>query len=167
MNGQPTQESWAALGGDISTGEFGSLLRSLLQNPDSDFQFIKEDRVGGAPAAEYAFHISRAQSDWKILSDYQFVVPEYSGRIWFDRSSNRILRIERAAEGIPSAFPLRSVEVDVTFGEIKLGSSDTYLLPLQAETRVCVRDRQECRRKTIDFRDYRKFTAESKILSEQ
>jgi hypothetical protein len=158
---------WAELGGDISTGEFGSLLRSLLRNPDSDFHFIREDQVGGAAAAEYAFRISRAQSDWKILSDDQFVVPEYSGRIWFDRSSNRILRIERAAEEIPSAFPLRSVEVDVTFDEIKLGSSDTYLLPLQADARVCVRDRQECSRKTIDFRDYQKFRAESKILSGQ
>jgi len=163
VNGQPSQKSWAELGGDISAGEFGSLVRSLLRNPAADFHFIKEDQVGGAAAAEYGFHISRAQSDWKILSDYQFIVPGYTGRIWFDRSSYRVLRIERAAEGIPSAFPLRSVEGDVAFGKIKLGSSDAYLLPVQAETRVCVCDRQECSRKTIDFREYRKFTAESKI----
>jgi hypothetical protein len=167
LNGQPTPKSWAELGGDVSTGEFGSLLRSLLRNPDSDFQFIKEDQVNGVAAEEYGFHISHAQSDWKILSDYQFIVAQYSGRIWFDRSSNRVLRIERTAEGIPSAFPLRSVEGGVTFGEVRLGSSDTYLLPLQAETRVCIRDRQECSRKTIDFSNYQKFTAESKIVPEQ
>jgi hypothetical protein len=111
--------------------ESGGLLRSLLANPDSDFQFI---------------------------------VPEYSGRIWFDRTSNRVLRIERVAEGIPSAFPLRSVEADVNFGEVRLGESGAYLLPVQAETRVCIRDRRECSRKTIAFRDYRKFAAESKIV---
>jgi hypothetical protein len=163
VNGQPTQQSWADLGGDVSTGEFGSLLRSLLANPDSDFQFIQEDRIGGVAAQEYDFHITRAQSDWKILSDYQFIVAQYSGRIWFDRSSKRVLRIERTAEGIPSAFPLRSVEGGVNFGEVRLGSLDTFLLPLQAETRVCIRDGQECSRKTIDFSDYHKFTAESKI----
>jgi VWFA-related protein len=167
LNGQPTQKSWAELGGDVSTGEFGSLLRSLLQNPDSDFKFIKEDRIDGVAAEEYGFHISRAQSDWKILSDYQFIVAQYSGRIWFDRSSNRVLRIERTTEGIPSAFPLRSVEGDVTFGEVRLGSLDIYLLPLQAETRVCIRDREQCSRKTIDFSNYQKFTAESKIVPEQ
>jgi hypothetical protein len=167
LNGQPTQKSWAELGGDVSTGEFGSLLRSLLQNPDSDFNFIKEDRIDGVAAEEYGFHISRAQSDWKILSDYQFIVAQYSGRIWFDRSSNRVLRIERTTEGIPSAFPLRSVEGDVTFGEVRLGSLDIYLLPLQAETRVCIRDREQCSRKTIDFSNYQKFTAESKIVPEQ
>jgi hypothetical protein len=164
VNGQSTQKSWAALGGDVSTGEFGSLLRSLLANPDSDFQFIKEDPVDGVAAAEFSFHVSRAQSDWKILTDYQFIVPEYSGRIWFDRISNRVLRIERMAEGIPSAFPLRSVEADVNFSEVRIGESGAFLLPVQAETRVCIRDRRECGRKTIAFRDYQKFTAESKIL---
>ena len=163
VNGQPSQKSWAELGGDVSTGEFGSLLRSLLRNPDSDFKFIQEDQLNGVPAQVYGFHISRTQSDWKILSDYQYIVPEYSGRVLFDRSTSRVLRIERKAEGVPSAFPLRSVEGDVNFGEVKLGPSDVYLLPSQAETRVCVRDRQDCSRKTIDFRDYRKFTAESTI----
>jgi hypothetical protein len=119
--------------------------------------------LNGVAAQVYGFHISRTQSDWKILSDYQYIVPEYSGRIWFDRSSSRVLRIERKADGVPSAFPLRSVEGDVNFAEVKLGPSDVYLLPLQAETRVCVRDRQDCSRKRIDFRDYRKFTAESTI----
>jgi VWFA-related protein len=163
LNGQPTQKSWVELGGDVSTGEFGSLLRSLLRNPDADFKFIQDDQLNGAAAQVYGFHVSRTQSDWKILSDYQYIVPEYSGRIWFDRSSGRVLRIERKAEGVPSAFPLRSVEADVNFGEVKLGPSDVYLLPLQAETRVCVRDRQDCSRKKIDFQDYRKFTAESTI----
>jgi hypothetical protein len=166
LNGRPTQKSWAELGGDVSTGEFGSLLRSLLRNQDSDFKFIKEDRIDGVAAQEYGFHISRAQSDWKILSDYQFIVAEYSGRIWFDGASNRVLRIERTAEGIPSAFPLRSVQGDVTFGEVRLGSLDIFLLPLQAETRVCIRDREQCSRKTIDFSAYQKFTAESKIVTE-
>jgi hypothetical protein len=48
-----------------------------------------------------------------------------------------------------------------------LGSLDIYLLPLQAETRVCIRDREQCSRKTIDFSNYKKFTAESKIRVEQ
>jgi hypothetical protein len=48
-----TQKSWAELGGDVSTGEFGSLLRSSLANPDSDFQFIQIDGV--LAAQEYAF----------------------------------------------------------------------------------------------------------------
>jgi hypothetical protein len=82
---------------------------------------------------------------------------------WFRRDSNRVLRIERAAEGIPSAFPLDIVEGAVDFGEVRLGSSGPYLLPMHAETRVCVRDRRQCSRKSIEFRDYHKFTGDAKI----
>jgi hypothetical protein len=104
-----------------------------------------------------------AQSDWKILSDYQFIIPRYSGRVWFNGDGNRVLRIERKAEGIPSELPLGSVEAEVNFGEIRLGSSQTYLLPAQAATRVCIRDQHKCSRKTIEFREYKQFTGESKI----
>jgi hypothetical protein len=114
-------------------------------------------------AREYSFRINRAESDWKILSDYQYIIPQYRGRVWFDRQGNRVLRIERAAEGIPSAFPLSSVESEVNFSEIRLESSQTYPLPVQAETRVCIRDRRRCSRKTIDFLDYRRFIGDSKI----
>jgi hypothetical protein len=162
VDGKPTKKSWPELGGDISTGEFGSLLHSLLTK-DARFQFIKEDCLNGVAAREYSFRINRAESDWKILSDYQYIIPQYRGRVWFDRQGNRVLRIERAAEGIPSAFPLSSVESEVNFSEIRLESSQTYPLPVQAETRVCIRDRRRCSRKTIDFLDYRRFIGDSKI----
>jgi len=163
VNGKPTQKSWPELGGDISKGEFGSLLHSLLANQGAQFQFVKEDSVNGVAAREYSFRINRAQSDWKILSDYQYIIPQYRGRVWFDRDGNHVLRIERTAEGIPAAFPLNSVEAEVDFGEIRLGSSQTYSRPAQAETRVCIRDRHECSRKTLEFRDYKQFTGDSKI----
>lgn len=55
------------------------------------------------------------------------------------------------------------MEAEVNFGDIRLGSSQTYSLPAQAETRVCVRNQHQCSRKTIEFRDYKQFTGESKI----
>ncbi len=163
VDGRPAQKSWPELGGDISTGEFGSLLHGLLANQGAQFQFVKEDSVNGVAAREYSFRINRAQSDWKILSDYQYIIPQYSGRVWFDRDGKHVLRIEKKAEGIPSAFPLNSVEAEVNFSEIRLESSQTYRLPAQAETRVCIRDSHKCSRKTIEFHDYKKFTGETKI----
>ena len=164
VDGRPTQKTWPELGGDVSTGEFGSLLHSLLANRDTEFQFIGDDRLNGVAAREFGFRVGRAQSDWKVLSDYQFIFPPYRGRIWLERERNRVLRIERTAEEIPPAFPLSSVEGEVDFSEVRLGSAAAaYLLPSHAETRVCVRDGRGCSRKTIEFRGYRKFTGESKI----
>jgi len=164
LDGQPTKKQWVELGGDVSTGEFGSLLRGLLSKRGAEFKFEKNDNVNGAPAREFSFRVSLAESDWIIRSDYQFIVPAYSGRIWFDRDSDLVLRIERHAEDIPSAFPISSVETEVSFGLVHLGPSETYLLPVHAETRACYSVGQECSRKTIDFRDYKRFTGESKII---
>ncbi len=164
VDGVPTKKQWIELGGDISTGEFGSLLRGILSKRANGFQFEAEDTADGAPARRYSFHVSRAESDWVIRSDYQFIVPAYSGRIWFDRDSNTVLRVERHAEEIPSDFPVSSVEGEVNFGLVHLGSSETYLLPVHAETRACYREKQECSRKTIDFRNYKRFTGESTII---
>jgi hypothetical protein len=164
VNGEPTNKQWLELGGDISTGEFGSLLRSVLSKRAGGFTFEAEDTVDGAPARRYSFHVTHAESDWTIMSEYQFVVPSYSGRLWFDRDSNAVLRVERHAEDIPSAFPISSVDTEVNFGMVHLGPSETYVLPVHAETRACFREKQDCSRKTIDFRDYKKFTGESKII---
>jgi len=163
VNGKPTGKRWAALGGDVSTGEFGSLLHSVLANHHAQFQFIKEDTVNGVTAREYGFRIERTNSDWKILTDYQYIVSGYRGHVWFAQDTNSVLRIDRTAEDIPSAFPLSSAEAEVTFGEIRLGPSQSYQLPQQGETRVCIRDRNQCSRKTIGFRDYRQFIGDAKI----
>ncbi len=62
-------------------------------------ELVKEDSVNGVPGREYSFRINRAQSDWKILSDYQYIIPQYCGRVWFDQDGNHVLRIERTAKG--------------------------------------------------------------------
>lgn len=164
FNGKPTNKQWIELSGDISTGEFGSLLRGVLSTRSTEFKFEKNENINGSATREYSFLVARGESDWTIMSDYQFIVPSYSGRLWFDQDSNNVLRIARKAEQIPAAFPISSIETEVTFGLVHLGASEVYLLPLHAETRACVRENQECSRKTIDFRDYKKFTGESKII---
>jgi hypothetical protein len=164
VNGKSTTKQWMELSGDVSTGEFGSLLRSLLSTRSTEFKFKQNDKTNGSPAREYSFLVARAESDWMIMSDYQFIIPAYSGQLWFDQDSNQVLRIERRAEDIPSAFPISSIETEVTFGLVHLSPSESYVLPLHAETKACVRENGECRRKTIDFRNYKKFSGESKII---
>ncbi len=164
VNGEPTKKQWLELGGDVSTGEFGSLLQGVLAKRVAVFRFEEDETLNGTPARRYSFRVPHGESDWTIMSEYQFIVPAYSGRIWFDRDSNAILRVERHAEDIPAAFPISSVDTEVNFGSVHLGPSETYVLPVHAETRACFREKQECSRKTIDFRDYKKFTGESKII---
>jgi hypothetical protein len=163
INGRPTPRKWDQIGGDISTGEFGTMLRSLLTPGTAKFQFVKDTRIRGLPAAEYTFAVTRAHSDLHVRVDYQYIVPAYSGRIWLHRGSGRVLRLERRVDDIPLQFPIRNVSDKVNFGEIRLQPSHVDLLPVRAETVLCMRKSKSCSRKIINFSDYRLFTADSKL----
>lgn len=163
INGEPTSRLWTEIGGDVSTGEFGTMLRSLLSEGAATFQFVKNTRVSGLPAAEYTFTVPRSHSDWHIRVDYQYIVPGYSGKIWFDQQLGRVLRLERKADNIPLRFPLTNVSDKVTFGQMRLRAGQTDILPVRAETVLCTRRARACSRKIMQFNNYRLFTADSKL----
>jgi hypothetical protein len=164
IDGKPTAKPWLEIGGNVSRGEFGSMLRSLFSNSYAEFQFVRDSHLNGAQVREYTFRVAREHSDWMIVSDYQFIRPSYSGHIWFDRNSGNVLRVDRVAESIPSLFPIASVTAELRFARVHLRSAETYLLPAQSESLSCIRAGTRCNRNTIEFRDYKKFTGESKLV---
>jgi len=77
---------------------------------------------------------------------------------------------ELAAEGISvelldprTLFPFDTVETSADYDFIRLGTSGPYLLPVEAEVLSCVRGTSICSRNKIEFRNYRKFGAQSDI----
>lgn len=163
INDKPTSRHWREVGGDVSTGEFGTMLRSLLADGTAAFHFVKNTRVDGLPAAEYTFTVPHSRSDWEVRVDYQFIMPAYSGRIWFDQQFGRVLRLERKADDIPARFPLSNVTSKVTFGQVRLRATNIDLLPLRAESLLCMKKSRACSRKIMEFTDYRLFTADSTL----
>ena len=52
----------------------------------------------------------------------------------------------------------------VDYGEVIIGGND-HLLPVESENLDCWRGTNRCARNKIQFRDYRKFSAESTIVT--
>jgi len=152
------------LQGQVSTGEFASTVKSLFAaTSDSDFQFIKETANKGAKERIYSYHVSRARSEWMISSDYQFVFSSYGGRVWIDVATGQIRKLERQAEDLPKAFPFVRAESEVEYGEIRLGDSQRYFLPIRGKSQVCLRDSNICTRSEIEFSRYRRYSGEATI----
>jgi hypothetical protein len=55
------------------------------------------------------------------------------------------------------------VESAVEYGLVRLGGTKEFLLPATAEILSCQRHSSTCTRNRIEFRNYRKFGAESSI----
>jgi hypothetical protein len=101
-----------------------------------------------------------------VTSSTATISPEYVGSIWIDKESFRTLRLELAGRNITKEFELDTVECAVDYDFVMIGDN-RFLLPVHSEILSCERRTGYCSRNVIDFRDYRKFTADSSIKFDQ
>jgi hypothetical protein len=164
INGKKTVKKIEDTGGAWSTGEFGTVLVDLFSPATSaDFRFRRDSRAGGVMAKMYEFDVTRENSHWSIHAGSQTYNPAYTGSVWIDPATSRVLRIEMEAKGMPGEFPIDHVESATDYQYIRLGDAKQYLLPVHAETLSCQRGTAYCSRNVIDFRNYHKYTGESSI----
>jgi hypothetical protein len=164
VNGKAVKGSMEETGGSWSTGEFGTVLIDLFSpGTAADFHFRRDSRAGSVLAKMYDFDVDREHSHWSIHAGSQIYVPAYSGAVWIDPQTSRVLRIEMQAKAMPGEFPLDHVESATDYEYIRLGDAQQYLLPVHAETLSCQRSSNLCAKNIIDFRNYHKYTGESNI----
>lgn len=167
VNGKATKKKIEDLGGAWSTGEFGSVLADLFSPATAaDFEFRRESRTSGRTAMLYDFTVEREHSHWRVMVASQLVEPSYTGSVWVDKQTNRVLRIEMQATHMPDAFPVDKVEMATDYEFVRFEDRQ-YLVPVHAETLGCQRDSDLCTRNVIDFRNYHRYAGESSITFEK
>ncbi|MBI4877225.1 MAG: hypothetical protein HY822_21565 [Acidobacteria bacterium] len=165
INDKPTKKDMDSIPGSRSRGEFGSTLRDLFSpSTAAAFRFRRESTAAGLRAAVYEFQVEQPNSHWENRVAGQSVFPSYKGSVWIDRRSHRVLRIEMQARNLPQEFPLDASEWVVDYEFVRIGPAP-YLVPVHAENLACFRGTSRCVRNATDFRNYRRFTSESQILT--
>jgi len=164
INGKPSKKKLEETGGAWSTGEFGTVLINLF-NPATaaNFHFRRDSRAGNVMAKMYDFEVSKENSHWDIHAGAQSYMPAYTGSIWIDPKSSRVLRIEMEAQHMPGEFPLDHVESATDYANVRLGDLKEHLLPVHSEILSGERGSKQCSRNVIDFRNYHKYSGESTI----
>lgn len=162
VNGKAPREAVEKTGA-WSTGEFASLLQDVLSDDtNADFHNKRPTTIVNRAAFRYDFTVEQPNSHWHVYAASESYSPAYGGAIWIDKDSSRVLRIELSAQKIPRAFPLDTVESAVDYDYVLIGDGK-YLLPVHSEALSCRRGTGECTRNVIDFRNYKKFGAETSI----
>jgi hypothetical protein len=158
------KNSMEEVGGNWSTGEFATLVEELFDpHAATTFRRIGADTIQGRSAISFKFEVARERSHWRVMVGGQLYYPAYRGTIWVDRETARVLRLESESRNVPELFPLSKVEQAVDYGFVKLSTSQPFLLPTIAEVLSCEQGSTRCVRNKIEFRNYRKFGAESEI----
>jgi hypothetical protein len=167
VNGRPPQGPVENTG-SWSTGEFAITLEDIL-SPGTAAVFVKrgEDTMAGRPAVVYNLSVEQPNSHWVIVSaDGRKYKPSYSGSIWIDKESRRVLRIEQRANYLPRDFTYDKAETMVEYGFVDI-EGKRYLLPTASENMACMAGTGNCVKNELAFRNYRKFSAESDIKFEK
>jgi len=164
VNGKPTKD--VDKSGSWSEGEFASTLQAIL-SPASDalFKNRRATTIVNRSAWRYDYTIEQPRSSWRVYAGGSSYRPAYGGAIWIDKETSRVLRIEMSARNIPREFPLDQVESTVDYDFVLIGNQK-YLLPTHSEALSCTRGTTECSRNVIDFRNYRKYGADTNITFE-
>jgi hypothetical protein len=162
VNGRTPREDVEKTG-SWSRGEFSSLLLDVLSPlSNADFHGKRATTIVNRAAYRYDFSVEQPNSHWHVESEGQSYLPAYSGSIWIDKESYRVLRVEMSAQNLPRGFPLDTVESAVDYDFVAIGDNK-YLLPTHSEALSCGRGTSGCTRNVIEFRNYRKFSADTSI----
>ncbi|MBS1828284.1 MAG: hypothetical protein JST93_23465 [Acidobacteria bacterium] len=172
-NGKESYSNWAIDGrprtqpvdqtGAWSTGEYGTTLEDLMSEAtQAQFKIRGAERVDNFSTAAFDFTVTQDNSSWELLSpDQRRFKPAYEGTVWIDRESKRVVKIEQHAVNIPNDFPISRVETTLQYNFAQI-ESKTYLLPAGGEYTACMNG-GACTRNAIEFRNHRKFEAQSKV----
>ncbi len=165
INGKATKKPIEEMEGSWSRGEFGTTLNDVFA-PSTNAKFTKRGNsdASGRSAILYDFEVAQPNSHWQTVIGGQSVRPAYKGSVWIDTRTQRVLRIEMQAVQVPKSFPLDAIEWVVDYAFVRIGTAE-FLLPTHAENLACWRGTGQCAKNALDFRNYRKFTSESQIMT--
>jgi hypothetical protein len=178
VNGMPPSKeikegrSYEDLGGTSSSGEYVTMLASLFR-PESQtrFQAVDTDLLRNRRAIVYEFEVKQPNSKQSLkTTGDRAVTVGYRGRVWIDRETYRVLRVEDIATDIPPDFPIRAKTSLTDYDWVTIAERQ-YLLPTVVDLRMTAlvegRGQQLVQaRNEIRFRNYQKYGTEVKIIED-
>jgi hypothetical protein len=163
-----SHQSLESLNGAISRGEFGSALRFIFDPVSAaEFEAQPPERIRRRPVAVYTYSVPLERSHYKLAYGTEETMTAYHGRVYIETSSSRVLRLTMEVDP-PAGFPIRETRSTIDYDLRDVGGAP-YLLPVRAEVRTleAVGKSKMRYRNVEEFRDYRKFSTESKLSFEK
>ncbi len=175
-NGAPinseTQSNYNGLDGATSGGEFVEDLNKIFK-PESktEFNFLTTDVIRDRRTLVYEYEIELENNkDGGVGlkgAVYSSSPAGEKGRIWIDRDTFRVLRVEYQLKDIAKDFPVKAVTKLIDYDLVDI-AGEKYLLPILSDFRGTVASANKLfeSRNVIRFKSYQKYGTEVKIIEE-
>lgn len=147
----------------VTEGEFGILLARVLgPKGEALFTWSRWETVRGKRLAVFDFSVDKENSTLSLnLSGLVKAVVAYHGSLYADPTTGAVWRITDTASDIPAALLTREISTSIDYDEVSIGTNK-YLLPVGAIVSLLLENKKV--RNEMEFRNYRKFEADSSIV---
>jgi hypothetical protein len=163
INSRPVTTSYDKLGGSTSTGDFGTMLRSLFERQtQAHFEWSRWATLRGRLSLVFSFRVEQTHSNYSIaVKDLnQQIVTGYTGEVFVDSETHQVTRLFTVAENIPPDFPVRSAQTRLDYDYADIGGHP-FLLPYRGEVQMTGSDILS--KNLLDYLHYKKYSADSAI----
>ena len=162
-----SDKPYDSVGGAISQGEFGSMMRGLFDpGSNAEFRWHGWTTLRGHFSYVFSYVVPLEHSQFTIewhgsaSEKSRKITAGYHGSIEVNKSTSQVLRISLEADNIPPDFPVRQSSEVLDYDLIKIADRE-FLLPLNAEFHSLAGHTSA--RNLVEFRNYRKFSANANI----
>jgi len=147
--------------------ELGGTIRwrpgeSISTDSQAVFAYRGESEVNNVPVVTFAFRIDEKTSGWIISLQGRCIHVGMEGLIWIDRGDGSPVRFQLDTTIRARSAPVSSTTTD--YGLVSIGDLGKFLLPVRSESVTCAPKTDNCGRNVLEFRNYRKFSAEAHII---
>jgi len=163
VNGEKTKIRYDEAGGSVSQGEFGSMLKEVF-TPDAQalFEWDSRSSVRGRLVQVYRYSVLPENAHYQLtFNTGERRFSAYAGRHGLVYvAGGDILRITSEADHLPPNFPIDQLHVTLDYDSTEIGGR-SFLVPHSAVVEMIAGVLGS--KNEIEFRDYRKFSADAGI----
>jgi len=164
INGRPTNVPYRSVGGAISEGDFGGVMAQIFWPHTAQFHWDHWTNLRGRMTHVFRYEVEQKKSTYELQFGAKrgpplSTISAHHGYVFIENGTNYVLRIEQIADP-PAGFPLRSAGTAIDYEWSDVGGKK-FLLPLREEITMGSPTLRSLN--VVQFRDYRKFAAESEI----
>ncbi len=147
--------------GMISSGNFGTAIKSVLLDNVSTIRFRGDDEILGRHARHWDYTIPYNLSRWTVTTEGHSGRVSEAGSFWVDSETLELLRLESNAGDIPPDLRISSIQNTLGYARMRVGSKD-LLLPQSVELLVTDMNGVETRNQ-IEFSQCHEFAAAASL----
>jgi hypothetical protein len=164
VDGHETHTDPDALKGMVSHGEFGGILNAIF-DPSAKATFVwkQSGLLGGEKVDLFEYHVAARNSSFVLTGDNNWQLnTAFHGIVSIDAATMGVRQVTIIADDLPADFSIHASAIRVDYDYIAINGHD-YLLPARA-TISLRRHKHEGVLNEIQFRDYRRFGAKSRMV---